>query len=52
MRKSKTGDIEPPSKEEISEVRDQYTKDTILYCTDQSKWRIKLFLYVRMSKYF
>ncbi len=31
MRKSKMGDIEPSSQEEISEIRNQYTKDTISY---------------------
>ena len=31
MRKSKTGDTEPPSQEEISDIRNQYTKDTIFY---------------------
>ncbi len=31
MRKYKMGDIEPPSQEEIPEIRNQYTKDTIFY---------------------
>jgi hypothetical protein len=31
MRKSKMGDIEPPSQEEIADIRNQYTKDTIFY---------------------
>ncbi len=31
MRKSKMGDIEPPALEEIAEIRNQYTRDTIFY---------------------
>ena len=31
MRKNKIGDIEPPSLEEISKIRNQYTKDTVFY---------------------
>jgi hypothetical protein len=31
MRKNKLGDTEPPSQEEISDIRNQYTKDTIFY---------------------
>jgi hypothetical protein len=31
MRKSKIGDTEPPSREEIADIRNQYTKDTIFY---------------------
>ena len=31
MRKSKIGDAEPPSQEEIADIRNQYTKDTIFY---------------------
>jgi hypothetical protein len=31
MRKTKMGDTEPPSQEEISDIRNQYTRDTIFY---------------------
>ena len=31
MRKRKFGDTEPPSQEEIANIRNQYTKDTIFY---------------------
>ena len=31
MRKYKMGDTEPPSQEEISDIRNQYTRDTIFY---------------------
>jgi hypothetical protein len=31
MRKKKKGDVEPPSQEEIANIRNQYTKDTIYY---------------------
>ena len=31
MKKEKQGDSEPPSQEEISSIRNQYTKDTIFY---------------------
>ena len=31
MKKNKLGDVEPPSQEEIAEIRNKYTKDTILY---------------------
>ena len=31
MRKTKMGDTEPPSHEEIASIRNQYTKDTIFY---------------------
>jgi len=31
MRKTKMGDTEPPSHEEIAGIRNQYTKDTIFY---------------------
>jgi len=31
MRKQKLGDTEPPSQEEISAIKNQYTKDTIFY---------------------
>jgi hypothetical protein len=31
MRKSKMGDTEPPLQDEISEIRNQYTNDTIYY---------------------
>lgn len=31
MRKNKMGDIEPPSREEIANIRNQYTKDTVFY---------------------
>ena len=31
MKKNKLGDVEPPSQEEIAEIRNKYTKDTIFY---------------------
>ena len=31
MRKNKMGDIEPPLREEIANIRNQYTKDTVFY---------------------
>ena len=31
MRKEKQGETEPPSQEEISQIRNQYTKDTVFY---------------------
>lgn len=31
MRKQKAGDTEPPSQEEIAELRNKYTKDQIFY---------------------
>mgnify|MGYP003334626342 FL=1 len=31
INKNKRGDIEPPSQEEIAEIRNKYTKDTIFY---------------------
>ncbi len=31
MRKQKLGDTEPPSQEEIANIRNQCTKDTIFY---------------------
>ena len=31
MRKEKQGETEPPSQEEISEIRNQYSKDTVFY---------------------
>jgi hypothetical protein len=31
MRNEKIGDAEPPSQEEIAEIRNQYTKNTIFY---------------------
>ena len=31
INKRKLGDIEPPSQEEIAEIRNRYTKDTIFY---------------------
>ena len=31
MEKKKLGDVEPPSQEEISKIRNSYTKDTIFY---------------------
>ena len=35
MRKDKIGDTEPPSQEEIAEIRNEYTKDTIfMFYTD------------------
>ena len=31
MRKTKMGDTEPPSQEEIAMIKNQYTRDTIFY---------------------
>ena len=31
MRKEKQGETEPPSQEEISKIRNQYTQDTVFY---------------------
>lgn len=31
MKKQKSGDNEPPSQEEIADIRNKYTKDTIFY---------------------
>ena len=31
MRKEKQGETEPPSQEEISQIRNQYTQDTVFY---------------------
>ena len=31
MNKKKKGDIEPPTDEEIAQIRNKYTKDTIFY---------------------
>ena len=31
MRKEKQGETKPPSQEEISQIRNQYTKDTVFY---------------------
>jgi hypothetical protein len=31
MRKNKMGDVEPPSQEEIANIRNQYTNDTVFY---------------------
>ena len=31
INKRKRGDVEPPSQEEIAELRNKYTKDTIFY---------------------
>lgn len=31
IRKEKMGDVEPPSQEEIANIRNQYTKDTIFF---------------------
>ena len=31
MRKEKRGETEPPSQEEISQIRNQYTQDTVFY---------------------
>ena len=31
MRKNRMGGVEPPSQEEIANIRNQYTKDTIFY---------------------
>ncbi len=31
MAKRKSGDVEPPSQEEIADIRNKYTKDTVFY---------------------
>jgi len=31
MEKRKNGDTEPPSQEEIADIRNRYTKDTVFY---------------------
>ena len=31
LRKQKRGETEPPSQEEIANIRNQYTKDTVFY---------------------
>ena len=31
MKKEKRGETEPPSQEEISAIKNQYTKDTVFY---------------------
>ena len=31
MKKNKVGDVEPPSQEEIAEIKNKYTNDTIFY---------------------
>ena len=31
MRKEKMGSSEPPSEQEIADIKNQYTKDTIFY---------------------
>jgi hypothetical protein len=31
MRKTKMGDVEPPTQEEIASIKNQYTQDTIFY---------------------
>jgi len=31
MEKKKSGNVEPPSQEEISRIRNSYTKDTVFY---------------------
>ena len=31
INKNKKGDTEPPSQEEIAEIRNKYTQDTIFY---------------------
>ena len=31
MRKEKSGSTEPPSEQEIADIKNQYTKDTVFY---------------------
>lgn len=34
MKKEKLGDTEPPSQEEIAEIKNKYTKNTVFYTND------------------